>query len=72
MFTGLEPNQTFVGSADQRVDRDVQYSIIWAQLEQMAIQQWQAIPIYRIRRLIRSMMTSIRECIQSNGTYTHY
>ena len=44
----------------QRVDREVQNNTTLAQLEQITIQQWQAIPMHKIRRLIQSLMTRAR------------
>lgn len=43
-----------------------------AQLEQIALQEWGNLPQHRIRRLIRSMTSRVRECIQKIGSHTHY
>ena len=68
----LNPIEHLWDQLKQRIDRQVQNNTTLAQVEQIAIQQWHAIPMHRIRRLIRSMTTRVRECVQSNGAYTHY
>ena len=68
----MNPIEHLWDQLKQRIGRQVQNNTTLAQLEQIAIQQWNAIPMHRIRRLIRSMTTRVRECVQSNGAYTHY
>ena len=62
-FTRLEPNRTFVGSAEAESWGEVLDNATLIQLEQIIIQQWQAITMHRIHRLIHLMMTEVRECI---------
>ena len=47
----------------QAVYQHVQDHTTLTQLEQIVIQEWQAMPMHKVHRLIHSMTIQTRECI---------
>ena len=68
----LSPIEHCWDQLKRAVYRDVNVITTLAQLEATAVREWQALPMHKIRRLIRSMTSRVRECINANGSYTHY
>jgi hypothetical protein len=68
----LNPIEHIWDQLKKAVYQQVQNNTTLAQLEQIVNQEWQALPMHKVRRVIRSMTNRARECIQSHGAYTHY
>jgi hypothetical protein len=67
----LSPIENCWDQLKRAVYKHVNANTTLAQIEQIAVREWQALPMHNIRRLIRSMTTRVRECVNANGGYTH-
>ncbi len=68
----LNPIENLWDQLKRAVSKRILDNTTLNELPGIVVEEWQAIPMDRIHRLIRSMRQRCRECIASAGAYTHY